>query len=449
MNVNGSRWAALLLVGLLAAAALDAGNPGRISYLWIPLTAAAGAGAILAFSPSPLRRARLFAVLPLLILPALSGLYALNPTHREVRGLGLLPAHPWPGLPGAADAPCSMEAAGIALAVVAVFTLGLCLTCGAFRRLQCVVVAGGALMAAATIQQRLLPRPFPVFEFTGTFVSENHYAAFINLLLPAALAAGERFQFRAAQAGAPSGPAGLCYLAAVLMAASVTLTGSRAGVALMFASLGGWALLRHRVRHSHGHLLGLVEFRLSRLGTIAGVTAAAAAVGITVARECVRGGAVLEELRFRGRLVADTVSILQAHPLWGTGPGTFASVFPYYRSDPLGANAVSHAHCEPVQFFAEFGWLGVALILLAVGLAIPLCRRALAAVECREHPRCREIEIPALKLALGVLAIHGLLDFPLRMPVIALVAALWLSRLCLPRDAGVRQAAPLEQGSNV
>ena len=426
--------AAGTLILVLTAAVWDAGRT-PLSYRWLPLLAAGIAAWAVVAEPSARPRMR-SGLGPALVGIALVTSYVLNPTHRWVEGAGLIPAHPWPFLPGSADARQGLDAVGVGVAALAIFLLA---SRVAHRQIPILLggaIAGGGLLAALALHQRLLPRRHPIFDATGVFPYENHYAAFANLMLPVVLLAAVRFRFRAFHRGAAASPAGVCYLCALLIVLSILMTGSRAGIALMSCSLAGWAWVLWRIRRNYGHVMPSRLRALPYLGP-AIVTIALGALALAVRRVWADSAHWGQEWKFRGRIMADTVAVWRDNPWWGTGPGTFASVFPYYKSDLLQHHQVAHAHCEPLQGLAEMGVLGLCLAVLA-GVWLWRCARRPAARQGAEWPSFNEVEGPALILALGTLAAHSLVDFPLRMPAIVMVAAAWLGLLAAHGGRGVR-----------
>ena len=135
------------------------------------------------------------------------------------------------------------------------------------------------------------------------------------------------------------------------------------------------------------------------------------------------------EFSFRFTILTDTWRMWKETPLLGIGPGTFPVVFRYYQSESLGRVQVAHAHCDPLQWWAELGAIGFAVSVVLMTLVI------LFAVRCRSEPTgawpsFRELEGRAFGLALLVLILHSLVDFPFRMPAITWVAAAWLGLAC-------------------
>ncbi len=423
--MSGSRVAVALLAAVLTAATLDAGQVGSLSFRWIPLFSVLGAVATGFLVRQPLR-SRWWRLGPLVPWFLLFAVYALNPSHRWEPGLGLLPLKPWPGLPASADVPGTLNAGALAAAAVAVFAMGRCIRRADALAIQWVAVAGGAILSAVVIHERMGGVRY--MQAAAVFVNVNHFAALANLLLPVVLTTATRHQYRAAQNGSPSSPAGLCMLAAGLMAAAVWLTRSRMGVALLGCTILFWSWLQWRLNRHYGFLnprnrLWGRWFPALAGGALVAVLLAAGLRGTTLPTR------ILGDLQFRARIVADTFAIWRDNPWWGTGPGSFAQVFPYYQSEALSRHAVRHAHNDPLQFLSEYGLLGVGLTLLCLGWGLRLFRR-----NHRNHhngeewPRPGELESPGYAFGLATVALHSLVDFPFRSPVILLVASLWLSQ---------------------
>lgn len=294
--------------------------------------------------------------------------------------------------------------------------------------MQWIVLIGAAAVAFAALNDRLVHRAFPVFERTGPFAYENHYAAFANLLLPVTLAAGLRFRYAALRSGRLYGPAGVAVVVSLMLAVSIVLSGSRAGVALMMLTglMAWWWMSKLERRCSH-KLTRSARMNRSLLIGAAVVWIAALALAIYRYGESVpRLG---REIHFRFTMIADASRIWLDSFWWGTGPGTYRVVIPYYQSESLGAVQIAHAHCELVQWLAELGLVGMSVSLALIGF-VWVRARPTVATEPHEWPTFEELEIPAFGLALLTVFLHSLVDFPYRMPAIVWMAAVWLGMGC-------------------
>ena len=195
---------------------------------------------------------------------------------------------------------------------------------------------------------------------------------------------------------------------AVLLLAAV-LTGSRMGIILILPVLalnavilkpvGDERTMRLAARSAGALVIALLALPLVLAGNLrlAGVAA----------RFDVTGDARLVLWR-------DTVAAIEAYFPLGSGLGSFPVAFgPQESFESLGPASINRAHNDYLELMLETGLL--APVLLAVGaiLLVSLGRRA-----WREAPWDRTPQIFALG-ALGVIALHSLVDYPLRNMAIA------------------------------
>lgn len=214
-------------------------------------------------------------------------------------------------------------------------------------------------------------RPF------GPFVNPDHYAAFIELILPLAIFHAQRdrstFWAHAAIVGGLYG--------------SVIATASRAGALLATLEILVIPLLSRR----SGRAVRLI----AASALFAGL--ASAVVGWDVLWKRFEDN---DPFRYRREIAASTLEMIERRPWTGYGLGTYATVYPEFARFDAG-RFVDHAHNDWAEWTAEGGF--PALFLLAP-IALLTLRRAV-----REG------------WALGVHAVflHSLVDFPLQIPAIA------------------------------
>ena len=112
--------------------------------------------------------------------------------------------------------------------------------------------------------------------------------------------------------------------------------------------------------------------------------------------------------------------------LWlGTGLGTWGDIFPRYQRYPLLFATVSHAHSDPLEWLTDVGILGFAAV---VWIAVMFVREPRTASD--EASRRRAV----LYAAVVSLFVHATGDFALRVPSVALVAAVLLGMLWRDRS---------------
>ncbi|HXV75990.1 MAG TPA: O-antigen ligase family protein, partial [Candidatus Polarisedimenticolaceae bacterium] len=184
---------------------------------------------------------------------------------------------------------------------------------------------------------------------------------------------------------------------------------SRAGISLGVAALAWTALAAGRFR--------TVRTRVVVVALLLGAASVPLA-GIGADRLLARFGDAAFDLQDSGgRLTVwgDTRRMIGAFPICGTGLGTFAEIYPRYRS-PEVRKFYSHAHSDPLQLVAETGAAGA---LLALGAAVPLLVVVVGALRGRKGT-------VGIGFAAGfvALSLHSSIDFNFHLPANAGVAAI-------------------------
>ena len=416
---------ALVLLAPLPFGSVEAGY-----VLAIELTAAAiGAAAIALLALDADARAAL-PRLPLALCGAIVALGAfqvvpfpfgigetLNPT------VGLLrPLLPYLGLPSPPAVSWSVappETADALLRFVAYLLIGLGAALAfdsatARKRFAAVLVAAAVFQAVYGSGEYLTGRQH-IFAFakkhyldsaTGTFINRNHFATFLALALPFALALSIPGSGRAKRAsgwrarvlafGEPETlTRALAITAAALLWLGLLLSHSRAG---LIAGVVGAAIV-------------LVRNRRARIARWAMAVAASVLLALLSLELASAPGerflAVTRDLEIQGgRLTVwhDALSLVRDRPLLGWGLGTFESAFPSVQSAQISLD-YGHAHNDWLEWGVEGG---VGALLAAIGLlAFSWLGRG-----------------AAIQAALAALALHALWDFSMRIPALGVLAAL-------------------------
>ncbi len=251
-------------------------------------------------------------------------------------------------------------------------------------------------------------------------LNANHLASLMNVSGLLALGALLHPPLLGAPANAPAWPH-RSVAAAVLVLCIATLIGthSRGGIGSAVAGLALLSLLWPAM--TSRRLLGL---RVARVGLIVAIALGVAWLG-WVALHPPRGNVVLAALERRDatlqvrlEILRQSLGMIRDFLAFGTGLGTYGSVFPRYQRYPLLFASVPHAHCEPLEWWSDLGAVGLAPIIL---LAVVFVRRVSGGGDRRKRA--------ILAAALGGLLAHAAGDFPLRLPAIALCAAILLGLL--------------------
>jgi len=231
------------------------------------------------------------------------------------------------------------------------------------------IAALAVVFAAASITvYRLSHGPDPPF---GPFWNRNHYAAWVELVLPVVLS-------RLVTTGRSA--YGVASLGLVV---SVLLTRSRLGTALVAAEIAV-----------------VLSLSLRRRALALGAAAVIAAVGLAVGWS--RFAQLGSYQAYEARLEAWRASagMIAARPLSGWGLGAWQDAYPRFAPDDIGFT-VLHADNDWLEWAAE---TGLPLPLLTL---LPLLLAGLRGLPSR----------PAL-IGLAAVAIHALGEFPLHKPAL-------------------------------
>lgn len=246
---------------------------------------------------------------------------------------------------------------------------------------------------------------------TGFFANRNHTATFCLVGIPFATVLGAA----ALRRGSSSSrlPLWLAILYIALAAIALGVIRSRAGV-ILFGPVLGVSLLAAWVAAGRGRPRPLL------LGLVGGAGLAVAAVGAFAAGPLLArfdpSGA--PEGRFENwPVVAEAAT---AHLPLGSGLGSFDAIYrsvePLERLDPTFFN---QAHNDYLEIWLEAGWLGAALV---IAFLIWFSRRAWTAWRSGVSTP-RDLQ-RAATVAIGLLLLHSLADYPLRTATMATVFAL-------------------------
>ncbi len=321
--------------------------------------------------------------------------------------------------------------------VVALITIDVCADRGGRRLLAAALVAGGAFQAAYGLTEYFTGRQH-IFGYakkyytevaTGTFINRNHFAGYLEMTLPMAVALstmvitrwrptrGESASRRLERAGGrPAFLAGTLLVLGLIMATALVCSRSRMGIASMLVALlavGMTLALRGRERAFAGAAV-----------ILAGVTLLLFAQGGAAAPVMSRFLGTLDEFRGgvgRAQIWGQTVEMARAFPAVGVGLGAFPHVFPMFRTSGEGI-AVNHAHNDYLEFGAEAGLVGCAVIL---GALILLLRSVLSrpAKPLNSHVGY------AAAVGVAAIALHSLTDFNLAIPANAFTLSCLLGLL--------------------
>ncbi len=297
----------------------------------------------------------------------------------------------------------------------------------------------GSLEAAYGIVQYLTgyqkifgyTKQFYTDEATGTYINRNHFAGFLELVIPfAAMMVFYNLQSLSAR-GVPDSRllrGGRYSLSArtpflfymfilILLLIAVVFSRSRMGI---FSALASLILMAFLGRLGGGQRAWMVLTLL----VIAGSMTYAVWIGLdpVINRfdELLTPSSVEDPA---GRIVLwkQATGIVKDYPVVGTGLGTFVVAFRRYRTTSLDFLA-DHAHNDYLEAATDTGILGAGLLFIPI---IALLLKMILAYVAARHPYRRSVLLACIGGSAALL-IHSVTDFNLQVPANAMLFAVIL-----------------------
>ena len=282
-------------------------------------------------------------------------------------------------------------------------------------------------------------------DVSGTFVNRNHFAAYlcIGCLIWASYCSRGIFKIFLQSRGMKlvyaiekifgsfSGRNGLFLLALLFVVGTVFLTRSRAGLmctalalfslTFLIASGRSFMSLSSRGERQPGFVY-YIRYCVLGLTLIGILTLMYSMAGERLAARLVAHGVV--DLP-RMNVFYQTLQAIGDSFWLGTGFGTFADVFPFYRNDTISPyGRWLQAHNSYLEAVLELGLPAALLFFSAIGLCFLTCLRG--ALTRRKDEHFAQI---AVAVSIGLFA-HSMVDFPLQIPGITITYAALLGLGC-------------------
>jgi len=249
----------------------------------------------------------------------------------------------------------------------------------------------------------------------GPYGNHNHLAGLLEMIIPLVFGL---FLTRTRRIPALL----LLVYLAILLTATHILALSRGGWFSLSAALAVMVIIL------------LAQKRFTRKKLLLGVVG-----GVALAFLFILGGTHIVErlltltdedtvLDFNGRVIAwkGCLRMIAAHPFLGTGPGSFALLFPAWQPPGIIARFF-YAHNDYLQYTAE---LGLTVAAIIIWIVIILTRRL---IHLAAH-RSRQVWGISLGAGIGILAMifHSFVDFNLRIPGNAAIFVVLLAIVSAP-----------------
>jgi O-antigen ligase len=227
----------------------------------------------------------------------------------------------------------------------------------------------------------------------GSYVNHDHYAGLMEMLVPIPLVVSMGHLLR-------GGKRALVAFSAVLMAGTIFLSGSRAGMIAFILEILLFAALTLAQRRNPRVALGLVAVCVLVLTFL---------VFLGQVQVLGRLGDLAPGIRLE--ITKDSLRMFLLRPFLGWGLGTFPTVYPSYRSFYTNL-FVNEAHNDYAQLLVETGLVGFSLMLWFL---ICLYRRGLSTSRRWEFKWDAAMSLAALLGCTGIL-LHSFVDFNLHIP---------------------------------
>ena len=381
---------------------------GNADWVRTPISIWGSLGIVLAFATPLLGRMRgrvlpgtFHWAWPVIALNCIVGLSCLTPGFRVVtfRANSLimpLPVNWW--TPSSARFEVSLRALWLFDGIYfSCLNLALSVRSRHVLRMVFATAAGNALaLSVFGIVQKLVGSPglyfgyvpSPQDYFFASFVYDNHWGAFIILMIGACFGLAFRYMQGATGGGFFRGPGLMGVVATCLLATSIPLSGSRACTLLLVIMLVvalsyGIPRISDALSQSSVPTSGaLAGIALAAILAIAGFWMTAGdAIQSRASKTREQLAAMWTDRGFgsRGILYRDTWQMARDRLLFGWGMGSYPIVFGLYNSQRPnrdGLPQIYHdAHSDWLQSLSEIGLAGTALIGAAVGLPALAVRR--------------------------------------------------------------------------
>jgi len=248
------------------------------------------------------------------------------------------------------------------------------------------------------------------------FVNRNHYAGFINMLIPLSL--GLAFMRRSREKQILFGFFG------IIMAVSLFISLSRGGIISFFAGITVFALLFSWDRFRAKKRWALAFF-------IFAVFLYLLYLGIDPIIDRFYKTDLAREDRFA--VWSATLNAFKDFYLTGSGLGTFINIFPFYTPQNIDINVIfDHAHNDYLEFILEAGIIGTILRLLFLYFFI-------RCMVSSRWDRYTGIFRVSLLSSIATMVVHRSSDFNLHIPSNALMlSAVFGMAVAASRLAGLQ-----------
>ena len=265
----------------------------------------------------------------------------------------------------------------------------------------------------------------PVLRARGPFIDPDHFAGFLSIVFPLALACA-LFPNLLTPRRAPLAFRIQCGLASFVIFLAILLSLSRGGwIALIVGTLVMSALATPRGAANAAQASGFSKIggvRLAIVGIVVMLGVSMIFIGPEARVDTVtrvnEAGAEVDTIVGRIEAWKGGVALIRDFPFFGVGLGGWPELFERYQLPPWQVLFFAQAHNDYVQLLAETGIVGLALF---AWLVVRIIRKVVAGARIMEASAGPIFA--ALTGGIAAACLVELFDFDLRIPAIALMLA--------------------------
>jgi O-antigen ligase len=279
-------------------------------------------------------------------------------------------------------------------------------------------------------------------EATGTYINRNHYAGLLEMIIPFGIAlllyehsklsrlglSAARWKAILVRGGLSR--MGLGLFAVIVMLAALLSSRSRMGIIAAVSSFAVMSVFSGFQRRAGAWLGALIMICVTVLVLWIGAGSALGRFG-SISNE------YLSSNDSRLSLWRDTARLVGAHPLIGSGLGTFPVAFTAVQTTFLG-KFVNHAHNDYLELASD---LGIPAALLFFGSVVLLLTNLAKRAVSSEAGFEKAVALGCLG-SIAAILLHSLTDFNLYIPANALLFSLILGLAAAICAAGPARSRP-------
>jgi len=250
---------------------------------------------------------------------------------------------------------------------------------------------------------------------SGTFVNRNHFAGYLEMMIPIGLGLilSREELVKKSIASTLGLSAGV-----IVMSLALLFSRSRSGVFILVFVFAVFFVFFHKKRDKQGRGIKVLLVSVFVIIIILSLY-----IGVDSTLKRFSWDYLLKESRID--IWGETWEVFTDFPLFGSGLGTFATLYPLTEADGELIKT-SHAHNDYLEFLSELGIIGMSLLVGAIAFMFVFC---LSQWRKEENPLRRGLGFGGIVSVLA-LSLHGFTDFNLQIPSNILLFSVVLSLAC-------------------